>query len=288
LEGTLSINYFLLTVLIGMLQISAGESHHHDRTQRKALDSALKAPLNALSQVHAVTDTGDYLAPLWSPDGDRIAFTSDQYNGLFLLDLVSRNVRRLIDDPFSGYMPQWSRDGQQLAFRRPGQEFTAELDQAITIDGDRVPVVRKRSGFRLTVIKDEIFIEDEGGLRKISGGEDRFFAPVLSPDGSALVYQGLINGIYHMDLITGEATLIGRGNNPTWSPDGSAILFDRTEDDGYRLTSGELFMYRLEDSSLIQLTDTDEAIEQRPVFSPDGEWVAFDRDGAIYIGRMNN
>ena len=69
-------------------------------------------------------------APVWSPDGTRIAFRSDRdrnglcyfqdctgYNGeIYLMDADGSRQRRLTDDPGDDSSPTWSPDGTRIAF----------------------------------------------------------------------------------------------------------------------------------------------------------------------------
>jgi TolB protein len=63
--------------------------------------------------------------PVWSPDGARIAFTSNQGGkwAIYVIDLATNEVRRLTDEKTNAIAPAWSPDGKRLTFSsdRSGQ-----------------------------------------------------------------------------------------------------------------------------------------------------------------------
>jgi TolB protein len=64
-------------------------------------------------------------APSFSPDGERIAFSSERdAGGIFVMGSTGESVNRLTD---FGYDPSWSPDGKEIVFsagtvRTPGAE----------------------------------------------------------------------------------------------------------------------------------------------------------------------
>ncbi len=56
--------------------------------------------------------------PVWSPDGNRIVFTGlvDGQTDLYEIQLSTREVTRLTNDPYSEMHPSWSPDGSKLVF----------------------------------------------------------------------------------------------------------------------------------------------------------------------------
>jgi TolB protein len=71
------------------------------------------------SNVEQLTEnTGYDAAPVWSPDGNRIAFISKRGERfqLFTMDLESGEETQLTDLPSTVHSPAWSPSGEAIAF----------------------------------------------------------------------------------------------------------------------------------------------------------------------------
>jgi TolB protein len=64
------------------------------------------------------SDTSD-LDPAWSPDGQHLAFASDrgENDDIYLFDLGTHTMRRLMQNTTYDRVPTWSPDGSYIAFQ---------------------------------------------------------------------------------------------------------------------------------------------------------------------------
>lgn len=54
---------------------------------------------------------------VWSPDGDRIAFSADKYNGIWVSNARGKQIQQLTEDENAGFGFAWSPDGKAILAR---------------------------------------------------------------------------------------------------------------------------------------------------------------------------
>lgn len=78
----------------------------------------LRSATTALSDIKVLTSSDRDTAPAPSPDGQKIAFMSQQEGNwdIYIVNANGSNLQRLTDDPAEDGLPTWSPDGKVLAF----------------------------------------------------------------------------------------------------------------------------------------------------------------------------
>ncbi len=223
---------------------------------------------------------GDFRAPRFSPDGQRILVTGPRMRGLWLIDVTSGSTRLLVDEARSGLSGAFLADGRVTYVGK-----RAGVDRNLAVDDHGGEQAIAKPDVLAFAKSDRVFVHHNGGLVQVGTG-DRFFDPRMSPDMSKLAFVGLASGIYVYDLKTRKTEYVGPGTSPSWSPDSRSLVYENTEDDGHIMTGSELWTWSAS-LGAAQLTDTGSILERRPTWSPDGGAIAFDDDqGGIYILSM--
>ena len=173
------------------------------------------------SEIQQITDGN--LRPLhrpsWSPDGSKIVFDAikpDDTDGIFIVNLINKDIITLINSSFHNMYPSWSPDGTQIAFSSDRDSTTAYQFNIYTL------IISTNEVHRLTSVP-ETDIE-----------------PDWSPDGSKIAFSRYINNwpyIYIMDqdglnveMINPEKITKDQegGGTPTWSGDGTKLAYSNT------------------------------------------------------------
>lgn len=80
--------------------------------------SLFAQPKAAGSPEKIIFDEGKFfMNPEWSPMGDRIAFSSEKFNGLWVSDASGQNVKQVTLDAGAGFGFRWSSDGNTILAR---------------------------------------------------------------------------------------------------------------------------------------------------------------------------
>jgi RTX calcium-binding nonapeptide repeat (4 copies)/WD40-like Beta Propeller Repeat len=177
------------------------------------------------SSRHPIRVTARGLQPAWSPDGSQLVFT--QGNSLYLVRADGRGLQRL----FAGWNAQWSPDGSSIAF---------QLHDEGSGGGDSVYVSALDGSQRLRLA---------AGVARACGpspGLTHNQEPAWAPDGSRIAYSIWVfcgnnayasisaispDGSQHWDLVEPQG-YPGGASAPVWSPDGRALAYFESYDDG--------------------------------------------------------
>ena len=214
--------------------------------------------VDGINQLRLTNHWEEDLAPSWSPDGARIAFSSNRNGGnyqIYVMHSNGKNIRRLTDGDYD-WRPAWSPDGQWIAFHsRRGEEKakiyvvvpdgtnlrklgadipSSDIEAAWSPDSQRIAFVSWRNDRT-----GEIYVMDADGTnhKRLTHNMVTERAPAWSPDGNKIAFYSVL------DEDTTIAVMDADGNNlknlteevlngvwesnssPAWSPDSRTIAY---------------------------------------------------------------
>ena len=234
-------------------------------------------------------------SPAISPDGEQVAFISDrgdQTFGLWVMDLVSKNARRLAGSARS-------TDFEELNFLTPGVSWNPQ--------GTKLAVGAKAAG------QDGIYLIDvaTGDYEILMLGFQTIGGVAWSPDGKYLAFDADTGGkqsdIFLYDL---EAKSLSQLTNdvftdmtPTWTPDSKTVYFisDRMKyTSGFETTQNfemwdhdvdarDIYRISLEDRTIERITKDPDVGKYSIEITPDGTQMLFvaDYNGISNLWKMD-
>jgi hypothetical protein len=218
---------------------------------------------DASDQVNLTNHPASDQESAWSPDGRKIAFSSDRDGSfdVFVMDANGANPVNLTNNPAAdgccGFVaggPAWSPDGTKIA-------FASDRDGVFDIfvmDADGSNVVNLTSG---------------------AGGTQ----PSWSPDGTRIAFRGPEIGdtddyeILMMDADGSNRVTVTTGwylRDPSWSPDGSQLAYSRYNT--VSPTGPQIFIINADGTGEVRLTTSSGSPPTyEPAWSPDGTAIAY-------------
>ena len=193
------------------------------------------------------------LAPRFSPDGNRLIYTSYESGAprVTLIDVATLD-RRAVGDASAtmSFAPRFSPDGQRVVYSAEvgGNTDVYALDLAsgntsrltdapsietapsVSPDGSRVVFESDRSG----VPQIYVMGANGGEPQRISFGDGRYGTPVWSPTGDYVAFTKQNAGRFHIGVMradgSDERLLTGAflDEGPTWAPNGRVVMFTRS------------------------------------------------------------
>lgn len=205
------------------------------------------------ANIQYLTDSASIvLAPRFSPNGDRVLYTSYEtgFPRIYVLDVANVGRRALDDQPGTmTFAPRFAPDGRTVVFSlaQGGNTDIYKLDLAsgarqrltdtpsietapsFSPDGSRIVFESDRSGTQ------QLYVMSAGGgePNRISFGKGRYGTPVWSPRGDLIAFTKQHQGRFHIGVMRTDgseerlltASFLDEG--PTWSPNGRVIMFTR-------------------------------------------------------------
>ena len=198
--------------------------------------------------------------PVWSPGGQRLAFTTEEWEYHYIYSMnPDGSDRRRLTYTTDDRDPVWSPDGRTVAFT--SDRAANYLSFVTGVDG-----------------ADQKQVADMGDTG----------VPAWSPGGARIAFsccEGLLGYIWVVDTERRGRRLDATAgtdwaDDPVWSPDGTRLAFGRSMSADNALGFvDEMFLIDADGTNLTQITNTEGGAygTGRPVWSPDGSQIAFTR-----------
>ncbi len=194
------------------------------------------------------------LAPSWSPDGERLLYTSyvDDHPILFIQELRSGkavSVPTAADVNIGG---RWSPNGRDIAL----SISTPKSPELFILDPETKKRTQVTNNYSIDVSpswspdgESIVFVSNRGGnphiyMIKLTNGVTKRVTytgkyntdPAWSPDGRYVAYTSAEKGKFNIWIIGSDGkgarrlTEVGSNTTPSWSPDGRYIIFGSKRD----------------------------------------------------------
>ena len=224
-------------------------------------------------------DTWDNSDPAWSPNGKRIAFSSNRSYAeddfgyeIYVMNADGTGISRLTDGTGNSLAPAWSPDGKKIA-------FSSDIHGGA---GGSEIYVMNADGTGVSLLTDDAIWSSS--------------APAWSPDGKRIAFDANREAnretdVYVMNSDGSNLTRLTNNpeldHSPAWSPDGRRIAFvSRRDHLSQREHIDKIYVMNADGSQQTRLT-AQAGHQYNPVWSPDGRHIAFNvyRDGnhEIYV-----
>lgn len=238
------------------------------------------------------------MAPVWSPDGSKIAVTTDNYAGIYVANADGSDLRVVTQDAGAGYKMVWSADSRAVEGRAnivAGNGLTRQMRSynvatgAVTEQGARrrtsaQPAADKADGIYGAMISDPAQATSVvPALARFAGRT--VINPALSPDGTKIAFQIPGKGMWLVNADGTGLRSLGKGSHPAWMPDSRNILYTVVEDNGSQFTSSVLMSLDTTTGNGATVVAVPSLLPLTPAVAPDGRRVAFENavDASIYV-----
>jgi Tol biopolymer transport system component len=262
-------------------------------------------------------ESGGMYHPVFSPTGEYLLCSSENYEGLKMISFLDNQVKTLTTEKGAGYGVKISSDGKTIVFRKnelinhrlfssvqlysvsdeKQQQLVAPTREplAVGFSGNKPLLIKNRQLVKsqpttgeivpVVTVEDRKMVLYKGNLRQIltpNGENASYIWPSISPDNQRIVYVAAGKGTFVCDMNGKNVSFLGKLNAPQWINNQWVVGMDDI-DNGEVLLSSSLVAATI-DGKVYQKLTTSDLIAMYPAVSPDGKVIAFNTaNGDLYL-----
>lgn len=260
--------------------------------------AAMAADLSAGRPAKLAEAASGLMAPVWSPDGTKVAASGPNYTGIYVFSADGTQGRQVTMAEGAGYKMAWNANGTEIVGRvnvREGLRVMHEIKAWNVTTGEMRTVVKKQRSNATpgSINKDNLYadmVNDAAGVASKVSALGQFAGrtiinPALSPDGKKIAFQVVGKGMWVINVDGSGLRSLGKGSHPSWMPDSRTIVYTVVTDNGSSFTGSTVMALDLAEKAPSILISDSSLVPLTPAVSPDGTKMVFEnaRDAAIYV-----
>ena len=244
--------------------------------------------------------------PILNQDGSALLYTSENYYGLNLYQIESKENRVISTDEGTGFKPCFQEAENKVYFTKTIrtnmrqskvlQSYDRESDDvSIASAKELMPSISEKTLARRAVSPAsnataaftnslKLFVEKAGNVIQLNpvGEGARYIWGSLSPDGAKVLFTATGKGTFTCNIDGSELMEVGYLNAPVWY-DNNLVVGMIDQDNGDYVTASSVVMKTI-DGKISQVLSTSSEIAMHPSSSVEGGRIAYNTlDGKIIV-----
>ena len=287
------------------------------------LVSASAQTVTVIKRYDPLPDTKAYY-PVFNRTGDKLLYSSDGYNVLWMYDFTKKTVTEISDQPGAGYEPSFDNENSSIFYRKTSYIQNRKFDaiESFTIANNKKTVMlspkrdvkqaknyhngflvtaeRKliKSTFGKTTSRMPVYVNNQDlkiylyrnnkftVLNPLNQPDSKYLWVSVSPDEKMILFTAAGKGAFICDLEGKIVSTLGYLNAPVWY-NNNFVVGMQDKDDGHVVTNSKVIMISVNGKSKTVISDSNE-IAMYPTATGEASKIAYNTlDGKIRIADIS-